>query len=85
MTDIDPTEQIRREMQAKLNAEAAERAALEAKHGKVWSTDEVREQFEVLAFAAPLVVVMRKSDGAMGSLFFQHSPRYYFGWQEDKP
>jgi len=48
-----------------------------------WTTEQVREQFEVIGFMAPFVVVRRKSDGVMGSLMFKHSPRVYFGWQAD--
>jgi hypothetical protein len=33
------------------------REALEAEHGKVWDTKQLSEDFEVLGFAAPLVVV----------------------------
>ena len=57
------------------------RAALEEQHGQVWSTGELREGFTVQAFMAPLVVVTRKEDGVEGTLFFQHNPRFYFGWQ----
>jgi hypothetical protein len=42
------------------------------------------EDFEVLGFMAPLVVVKRKSNGRKGSLYFQHSPRYYYGFEDDK-
>jgi hypothetical protein len=34
----------------------------------------------VIGFMAPLVVVRRKHDGKKGSLEFQHSPRFYFGF-----
>jgi hypothetical protein len=47
----------------------------------VWTTAELLEMFEVTGFAAPFVVVRRRSDGAVGSLMFTHSPRYYFGWE----
>ena len=40
--------------------------------------------FEVIGFAAPLVVVKRKSDGQKGSLFFQADPRFYFAFEADK-
>jgi hypothetical protein len=30
------------------------------------------------------VVVKRKSDGVVGSLEFQHHPRFYFNFAEDK-
>ena len=76
----DPTENLRRELQATINAERAEREKLEREHGQVWSTQELSRDFTVLGFAAPLVVVRRKSDGVRGSLFFQHDPRYYYGF-----
>jgi hypothetical protein len=79
----DPTENIRRVEQAELNAAQAEREALEAKYGQVWSTEQVREDFEVIGFMAPYIGVQRKSDRKKGSLQFQHHPRYYFNWSED--
>ena len=80
---IDPTENIRREMVAEINAAPGSREALEAQYGKVWNTFEMSEDFEVTGFLAPFVVVRRKSDGKKGSLTFQHSPRFYFSFQED--
>lgn len=77
----DPTETIRRQRLAEINAEPGSREALEAEHGQVWDTDQVRELFEVLGFLAPYVVVRRRSDGVKGSLEFQHDPRLYFNFQ----
>jgi hypothetical protein len=77
----DPTEPIRRELLAEINAQPGSREALEAEHGQVWDTKQLGDDFEVLGFAAPLVVVKRRSDGVKGSLFFQHNPRFYFGFQ----
>jgi hypothetical protein len=77
----DPTETIRRERLAEINAEPGSREALEADYGQVWNTDELRRDFEVIGFMAPLVVVRRKADGQKGSLEFQHNPRLYFNWQ----
>jgi len=48
-----------------------------------WDSDQLRDEFEVIGFAAPFVVVTRKSDGKMGSLMFTHSPRFYFNFVED--
>lgn len=76
----DTTETIRREMVAEINLAPGSRQALEQKHGKVWDTSELQEEFEVLGFMAPLVVARRRSDGTKGSLMFQASPRFYFGW-----
>ena len=81
----DPTEPIRRERLAEINAQPGSREALEAQHGQVRTTAELSEEFEVLGFAAPLVVVRRKSDGKKGSLEFQHNPRLYFNWVPASP
>jgi hypothetical protein len=79
----DPIEPIRRERLAEINAEPGSREALEAQYGQVWDTNELRRNFDVLGFMAPLVVVRRKSDGVRGSLEFQHSPRFYFNFQAE--
>jgi hypothetical protein len=79
----DPTEGIRRELIAQIDAVEGSREYLESKHGQVWSTDELQEEFEVLGFLAPFVVVRRKADGMKGSLMFQNSPRLYFGFQPE--
>lgn len=80
---MDETEAYRRQRVVELNSAQAERVALEAKYGQVWSTDELSAEFVPLQFMAPFIVVRRRSDGKMGSLEFQHSPRFYFNWQED--
>jgi hypothetical protein len=77
-------EEMRRDLQCEVNANPGSREALEAKHGQVWSTQELQKDFDVLGFAAPFVVVSRKSDGRRGSLMFQHDPRFYYNFQEDK-
>ncbi len=80
----DPTEGIRRQMVAEINSAPGSREVLEATWGRVWDTGEMCEEFEAIGFMAPLIVVRRKSDGKRGSLMFQHSPRYYLNWSEDK-
>lgn len=52
---------------------------------KRWDTDSLRAEFEVLSFAAPFVVVRRRSDGKAGTLEFTNNPRVYFNWVEDTP
>ena len=76
----DPTETIRRERLAEINAEPGSRKALEAQYGQVWDTTQLGEDFEVIGFMAPLVVVRRKVNGQKGSLEFQHHPRFYFSF-----
>lgn len=79
----DPTEQTRRERLAEINGDPSGREALEELYGQVWSTDELRQDFEVVGFAAPLVVVRRRADDKLGSLEFQHNPRFYFNFVAD--
>ena len=51
--------------------------------GQEWDTSSLQRDFEVLGFAAPFVVVRRKSDGVRGMLEFKHSPRVYFGFRPE--
>ena len=83
MTMADPTEPIRKALVQDLNSNPSNRQELEAEYGRVWSTDELARDFEVLGFMAPFVVVRRKSDGCKGSLMFTHLPRFYFSFRED--
>jgi hypothetical protein len=80
----DPTEPIRRQRLAEINAQPGSREALETQYGKVWDTQELAQEFEVIGFLAPYVVVRRKVDGIKGSLEFQHHPRLYFNFQADR-
>lgn len=60
------------------------RRRLEAEHGKVWSTQELTREFEVIGFLAPYVVVRRKADDVTGSMRFQHEPRFYWGFERER-
>jgi hypothetical protein len=53
---IDETEAIRRQMVAEVNATPGSRADLEGRHGQVWDTTELQNDFQVLGFAAPFVI-----------------------------
>jgi hypothetical protein len=76
----DSTEPIRRRRVEEINAEPTARERLERKYGEVWNTAQLADEFDVLGFAAPLVVVRRKTDDVLGSLEFQHQPRFYFNF-----
>jgi hypothetical protein len=80
---IDPTEKARRKRLAEINAATMCREDLEEKYGQVWDTRELARDFIVLGFMSPLIAVQRKSDGAKGSLEFQHNPRFYFDFDPD--
>jgi hypothetical protein len=80
----DHTEAYRRQLVSEINSNPGSREALEKEYGQVWDTDELSRDFEVKGFMAPYVVVKRKSDGQIGSLEFQHSPRFYYGFTPDK-
>ncbi len=91
MSNIDPTEGIRRVLTEEINSVAAEltqeqlRQSLEAEHGvgNVWDTAELQRDFVVHGFLAPFVSVTRKVDGVKGVLAFAHSPRLYFKFTSD--
>ncbi len=80
---IDETEEIRKELVHEINQHSQSRDALENAYGQVWDTTELARDFEVKGFAAPFVVVVRKSDGVIGSLMFQHTPRFYYAFRPD--
>ena len=73
----DPTEGIRRELVYAINS------GIIPPKGKEWTTDELTEEFEVIGFLAPFVVVRNIATGKKGSMMFRHSPRVYFGYKED--
>ena len=75
----DDTETMRREM---IESGQPERDLVTAK--QCWTTDELRRDFIVHSFLAPFVTVTRLSDGKVGSLEFNHFPRVYFNFVEDK-
>jgi hypothetical protein len=84
----DETQNARRARIVELNTDLTEnpenrRAWLEAHHGKVWDSSQLRQDFNVMGFLAPFVVVQEKATGKKGSMEFCHSPRFYFNWQED--
>ena len=76
-------ENARRQLVGELNALPKGRAELEAQHGEVWDTEELRRDFDPMGFLAPFVMVRRRSDGVVGSLMFQHDPRFYFRFLPD--
>lgn len=76
-------DELRLERAAEIAAQIADRMGLEQRYGRVWNTSELQQEFEVSGFAVPFVVVIRKSDGAVGSLEFQHYPRFYFNFVLD--
>jgi hypothetical protein len=79
----DETEALRRARVDELHEEATNRNELEARYGKVWNTTQLRADFEVIGFMAPLVVVRERATRKLGSLEFQAHPRFYFSWKED--
>lgn len=82
MSNFDPTEAGRRKRLVEINSAAAGREELEKRHGKVWDSEELRNDFIVLGFMAPFVAVRRRSDVVGGSLEFQYEPRFYFDFKE---
>lgn len=81
----EEVEMARRQRAIELNGNPGSGSQLTARYGRVWSPEELGRDFEVIGFAAPYVVVRRRSDGMMGSLEFQHHPRFYFNFELDQP
>ncbi len=73
----DATESIRRKLQAEINSGAT------PPEGQTWTAEQLREEFDVIGFSAPFVVVRRKDSGKVGTLAFKHDPRIYFDWKEE--
>lgn len=74
-------ESRRRRMVAELNAHPRTRQELEAEYGKAWTPDELTAEFEVEGFLAPFAVVKRHGTDVVGSVLFQHEPRFYFAFE----
>jgi len=82
--ELEKDLQTRRDLVEKINGSPRDRGALEEEYGEVWTTQELQERFVVDGFLAPFVAVTEKATGTQGSLMFQHSPRYYFGYEPAK-
>jgi hypothetical protein len=65
-------EQSRRTCMAEINVQPRTRPELEAKYCRVWDTEELKAEFEIIAFVAPYLVIRHRSDGRLASLEFQH-------------
>jgi hypothetical protein len=85
INETEFVEAMRRSRLVEINLARADRSILEVRHGQVWDAEQLRREFEVLEFAAPYVVVRKRSDGVLGSLEFQHEPRFYFNFAPDQP
>jgi len=46
------------------------------------TTAEMQELYEVQGFSLGMCIVRRKSDGVLGTLDFDHAPRFYYNFQE---
>lgn len=80
----DPVDKLRLGRRYTLNVEQHCDTRQEAEHlyGRVWDPEQLAEYFEVVGFLSPYAIVRRKSDGRLGSLEYQHDPRWYFAWSE---
>jgi hypothetical protein len=74
MSESVESEQQRRQLTQLVNADGVP----ESYQGPIWNTEAMQKDFEAIGFAAPFIVVRRRSDGQKGTLTFTHSPRVYF-------
>jgi hypothetical protein len=65
-------------------SEAIDRKALEARHSKVWTAQELEQEFLITAFIGSSVVVRRKADDLVGTLDFTKRPHLFFNFQPNK-
>lgn len=72
----DETEEFRKAKVAEINNS-------EVTAEKTWTTDQLTEEFEVLGFMAPFVIVRNRVTKLKGTLEFKHSPRIYFNWRPE--
>lgn len=87
----DETQTVRQIMTTIVNASVEsldnekERQRLTKEYGPVWNTQELQNDFEVLGFMAPFVIVRNRNSltNEKGTLMFQHSPRFYFNYRKD--
>ncbi len=83
LKSADCTESLRRQRHGEINSDSGSRAALEQTYGQVWDTTQLQQEFSVTGFLAPYVVVRRKDNFEVGTLEFQHQPRFYFNYRKD--
>ena len=65
-------------------SEPINREALEAKYGKVWTAEELEQEFVVTTFIGPTVVVRRKADDVVGTLEFTNRPHLFYNFPPQK-
>ena len=65
-------------------SEVIDRKALEARHGKVWSAEELEQDFIVTAFIGSTVVVRRIADDVVGTLEYTRRPLLFYNFQPQK-
>ena len=58
-----------------------ERKRIEKKYGQTWNTKELSKDFTVKQFMAPYIIATKKDTKEVGTLQFQHIPRFYFNWR----
>ena len=64
--------------------EPTDRKTLESQFGKVWSAEELEQDFIVTAFIGSTVVVRRKADDVVGTLEYTRRPLLFYNFQPNK-
>jgi len=71
-------------LEKQINGAPKNRAELEETEDQVWTTEEVKQEFEISGFKGPFALARHLGSGDVGTLIFQDNPRYYFGWNPDR-
>jgi hypothetical protein len=78
---LDPLKAMRRRIESLLS-QPRTREELEVVFRQVWDERQLAEDYEILGFTDDRMDVRRKSDGIVGSLSYQDSPRFFFSFIE---
>ena len=71
---------MKRRQRVRADVPPISREELAARHGQVWDTVELAREFVVTGIIDGTLVLRRKADGTVGSMFYQNQPRFYFGF-----
>lgn len=77
----ESTDSLREKLVLEINSNPKNRENMEDVYGEIWDTKELSRDFEVFQFLSPFVLVRNKDTSEVGTIMFQHKPRFYFSWK----
>jgi hypothetical protein len=77
-------ESLRSLVGEELNHFPHSREELEQIEQRIWDEFQLEQDFTLLGFRRPFAMVRRKHDGICGTVLYQDSPRFYYGFEKDR-